>query len=325
MNIAELKTQIKSNELDNVYIFIGEEIYIRNVYIDNIADLGYLKQEMPTVADVFKKLGANKLINKPVLYVIRDDTDFIKQDIVVWQRLEALCTSGACKVILVYNTLDKRSKFYKHYGDTIVNFEKLSEPILIKYIQKDSDLDTAQAKDLIKRCSSNYTLCLLELDKLKMLAQVNNTTISKIYNKAVNDGVLIALPTAELQLYINAVLERDFAKAIEISKMLDEKTDPPLKVLAFLYNTFEALFSVVAYESGYSFKKNESGVNFWAVKNAEIFSFKWQIAEVRGVMDYIQSVESGIKMGIVFAETAMDNLAVLFMTIQLGLEIRNSK
>ena len=26
MNIAELKTQIKSNELDNVYIFIGEEI-----------------------------------------------------------------------------------------------------------------------------------------------------------------------------------------------------------------------------------------------------------------------------------------------------------
>lgn len=54
MNIAELKTQIKSNELDNVYIFIGEEIYIRNVYIDNIADLGYLKQEMPTVADVFK-------------------------------------------------------------------------------------------------------------------------------------------------------------------------------------------------------------------------------------------------------------------------------
>ena len=217
------------------------------------------------------------------------------------------------------------SKFYKHYEDTIVNFEKLSEPILIKYIQKDSDLDTAQAKDLIKRCSSNYTLCLLELDKLKMLAQVNNTTISKIYNKAVNDGVLIALPTAELQLYINAVLERDFAKAIEISKMLDEKTDPPLKVLAFLYNTFEALFSVVAYESGYSFKKNESGVNFWAVKNAEIFSFKWQIAEVRDVMDYIQSVESGIKMGIVFAETAMDNLAVLFMTIQLGLEIRNSK
>lgn len=38
-----------------------------------------------------------------------------------------------------------------------------------------------------------------------MLAQVNNTTISKLYNKAVNDGVLIALPTAELQLYINAV------------------------------------------------------------------------------------------------------------------------
>ena len=56
------------------------------------------------------------------------------------------------------------------------------------------------------------------------------------------------------------------------------------QVLAFLYNTFEALFSVVAYESGYSFKQNESGVNFWAVKNAEIFSFKWQIAEVRGVM-----------------------------------------
>ena len=42
MNIAELKTQIKSNELDNVYIFIGEEIYIRNVYIDNIAEVSIM-------------------------------------------------------------------------------------------------------------------------------------------------------------------------------------------------------------------------------------------------------------------------------------------
>ena len=42
MNIAELKTQIKLNELDNVYIFIGEEIYIRNVYIDNIAEVSIM-------------------------------------------------------------------------------------------------------------------------------------------------------------------------------------------------------------------------------------------------------------------------------------------
>ncbi len=63
--------------------------------------------------------------------------------------------------------------------------------------------------------------------------------------------------------------------------MLDEKTDPPLKVLDPFYTIlFELLLRCKGGESGYSFKKNESGVNFWAVKNAEIFSFKWQIAEV---------------------------------------------
>ena len=96
----------------------------------------------------------------------------------------------------------------------------------------------------------------------------------------------------------------------------DFTEEPPLKILAFLYNSFEALFAVVAYESGLSLKKNESGANFWAVKNAEIFGIKWQIKQVRDMMDFIQFLESGIKMGIVSADAAIPMLSATFIALQ---------
>lgn len=50
-------------------------------------------------------------------------------------------------------------------------------------------------------------------------------------------------------------MNKDFSLAIEISNDFDFTEEPPLKILAFLYNSFEALFAVVAYESGLSLKK----------------------------------------------------------------------
>ena len=89
MNIAELKKDMKANNLAGLYIFTGEEIYIRNLYIEQIVDLGFIWKELPTVAELFKSVGTTKLIQKPTLYVIRDDMDFIKQDSTVWDKLVA--------------------------------------------------------------------------------------------------------------------------------------------------------------------------------------------------------------------------------------------
>lgn len=316
MNIVELKKDMKANNLAGLYIFTGEEIYIRNLYIEQIVDLGFIWKELPTVAELFKSVGTTKLIQKPTLYVIRDDMDFIKQDSTVWDKLVAWVNNSVNKVILIYNNIDKRNKFFKTFEENTVKFEKLSETVLLKYVQKEADISRENALDLIHRCDSNFNLCLLELNKVIMFSLSNNISIDEAYKKCCADRVVLDLPKESLEKYIIAVMNKDFSLAIEISNDFDFTEEPPLKILAFLYNSFEALFAVVAYESGLSLKKNESGANFWAVKNAEIFGIKWQIKQVRDMMDFIQFLESGIKMGIVSADAAIPMLSATFIALQ---------
>lgn len=316
VNIVELKKDMKANNLAGLYIFTGEEIYIRNLYIEQIVDLGFIWKELPTVAELFKSVGTTKLIQKPTLYVIRDDMDFIKQDSTVWDKLVAWVNNSVNKVILIYNNIDKRNKFFKTFEENTVKFEKLSETVLLKYVQKEVDISRENALDLIHRCDSNFNLCLLELNKVIMFSLSNNISIDEAYKKCCADRVVLDLPKESLEKYITAVMNKDFSLAIEISNDFDFTEEPPLKILAFLYNSFEALFAVVAYESGLSLKKNESGANFWAVKNAEIFGIKWQIKQVRDMMDFIQFLESGIKMGIVSADAAIPMLSATFIALQ---------
>lgn len=316
MNIAELKKDMKANNLAGLYIFTGEEIYIRNLYIEQIVDLGFIWKELPTVAELFKSVGTTKLIQKPTLYVIRDDMDFIKQDSTVWDKLVAWVNNSVNKVILIYNNIDKRNKFFKTFEENTVKFEKLSETVLLKYVQKEADISRENALDLIHRCDSNFNLCLLELNKVIMFSLSNNISIDEAYRKCCADRIVLDLPKESLEKYITAVMNKDFSLAIEISNDFDFTEEPPLKILAFLYNSFEALFAVVAYESGLSLKKNESGANFWAVKNAEIFGMKWQIKQVRDMMDFIQFLESGIKMGVVSADAAIPMLSATFIALQ---------
>lgn len=316
MNIAELKKDMKANNLAGLYIFTGEEIYIRNLYIEQIVDLGFIWKELLTVAELFKSVGTTKLIQKPTLYVIRDDMDFIKQDSTVWDKLVAWVNNSVNKVILIYNNIDKRNKFFKTFEENTVKFEKLSETVLLKYVQKEADISRENALDLIHRCDSNFNLCLLELNKVIMFSLSNNISIDEAYRKCCADRIVLDLPKESLEKYITAVMNKDFSLAIEISNDFDFTEEPPLKILAFLYNSFEALFAVVAYESGLSLKKNESGANFWAVKNAEIFGMKWQIKQVRDMMDFIQFLESGIKMGMVSADAAIPMLSATFIALQ---------
>lgn len=316
MNIAELKKDMKANNLAGLYIFTGEEIYIRNLYIEQIVDLGFIWKELPNVAELFKSVGTTKLIQKPTLYVIRDDMDFIKQDSTVWDKLVAWVNNSVNKVILIYNNIDKRNKFFKTFEENTVKFEKLSETVLLKYLQKEADISRENALDLIHRCDSNFNLCLLELNKVIMFSLSNNISIDEAYRKCCADRIVLDLPKESLEKYITAVMNKDFSLAIEISNDFDFTEEPPLKILAFLYNSFEALFAVVAYESGLSLKKNESGANFWAVKNAEIFGMKWQIKQVRDMMDFIQFLESGIKMGMVSADAAIPMLSATFIALQ---------
>ena len=137
MNIQELQKQIIDKQLDNLYVFLGEEIAIQKIYINKIAEINKLEiQYIEEYKQIHNSLMVNDLFDIKKLYVILDDLDILKQEN-VWQEINP----NGNIIIFKYNNLDKRNKFYKQFENRIVEFNKLSDEVLVKYIQKELNQD----------------------------------------------------------------------------------------------------------------------------------------------------------------------------------------
>lgn len=162
MNIQELQKQIITKNLDNIYLFLGEEIAIQKIYINKMAEAKNLEvQYIEEYKQIHNRLNVNGLFGFKKLYVILDDLDILKQE-AVWDQIN---TNGNI-IIFKYNLLDKRGKFYKFFESHLVEFNKLSDEVLTKYIKKEIPLSDNNCKKLIDICNSSYNQILLEIDKV---------------------------------------------------------------------------------------------------------------------------------------------------------------
>ena len=158
MELGELKKQIKNGNFDPYYIFYGEEHYILKQYIKLIAEKSGLEiVYIDSLGEVFAKITQKSLLKCPYLYVIIDDKDFLTNE-KAWDALGDGRKLKDDKVIFYYTSVDKRIKFWKNFQVPGVEFKKLDETVLIKYIQKDLKFMTDDyCKMLIDVCEGDYS------------------------------------------------------------------------------------------------------------------------------------------------------------------------
>ena len=180
MQLPELQRQLVAKVVQPFYLFMGEEVGIMDIYIQKIAEVaGANLKRVDSLKDIFAGLQAHSFLSKPTCYVIRDDKDLLKQDESVWQGLRMGITQGKNIIILVYTSLDKRTKFYKMNENIITEFAKLSGEVLAKYAQKETGLNEKYGYDLAHRANLDYSQLMLECDKLKILSQVRGVHIDE--------------------------------------------------------------------------------------------------------------------------------------------------
>ena len=162
MNIQEFQKQIiDKNQIIYIY-FYGEEIAIQKIYINKITEIKNLEiQYIEEYKQIHNSLKVLDLFNIKKLYIILDDLDILKQED-VWQEIN----SNENIIIFKYNNSDKRNKFYKQFENRIVEFNKLSDEVLIKYIQQKIPLNNINCKKLIDIYNSSYNQILMEIDKI---------------------------------------------------------------------------------------------------------------------------------------------------------------
>lgn len=310
MKLHELQKQIVSKSLDKLYIFYGEEVGIMDVYLAKLysavsADV----VRVETVQEAYTKMGQKKLAGGPRCFVVRDDKEFFRND-KVWNKVFTQVSSSSDYLILIYSSMDKRSKFYKQNGDHLTEFEKLAPDMLAKYIQKELDgVDTATAVNLAQICECNYNRIMLECDKVKnYVSGQSDTSLSYAgaISKLLKDG-LIFQPIGDITFkFTDAILTRNLADTAEYLRKARLKGEPEIMVLSVLYNGFKQILMVQGLGADQSDAVKRTGLTAWQVKMAKDKQGHYTISELINALKVIRFAEKGIKTGQLDPEVSLE-------------------
>ena len=292
MEVQELKQMIKSADIPNFLIFIGDEWMVKKIYIEQISKVKKLGiKYIDAVSDIASSVGSKSLFNQNYLYVCTDDKEFMTEEKLQQKVIENLSDN---MLILQLTSVDKRLKFTKTYNNSIVEFKTLNEAVLKRYIQKEIDLNDAKCEQLMEICEYNYGRCLLEIDKIKRIMGESDTpNIS--FNLLLVDGTIHVPPKEALWDFIKAVLQNKPKLAFDLYADLKAVEAPTLSILSNLYNNTKQLLQVQTCTSKDIAKT--TGLTAWQIKNAKECVGRWRPGDLVYLMRLIQQTESSIKSG----------------------------
>ena len=297
MEVQELKQMIKSSDIPNFLIFIGDEWMVKKIYIEQISKVKKLGiKYIDAVSDIASSVGSKSLFNQNYLYVCTDDKEFMTEEKLQQKVIENLSDN---MLILELTSIDKRLKFTKTYNNSIVEFKTLNEAVLKRYIQKEIKLSDKYTELLMEICDYNYGHCLLEIDKIfrcKDFDIYEDDYMADIaFKKLLEDGTIYVPPKEALWDFIKAVLQNKPKLAFDLYADLKAVEAPTLSILSNLYNNTKQLLQVQTCQSKDIAKT--TGLTAWQIKNAKECVGRWRPGDLVYLMRLIQQTESGIKSG----------------------------
>lgn len=322
MKIHELQKQIVSKDLDKVYVFTGEEIGIMDIYLEKlyaVTNCDVVRSD--SVQEAYSKMTQRRISGAPRCFVVRDDKDFLKQD-KIWGIVFSLANKSPDYLILVYSSMDKRSKFYKQNTEMLTDFEKLSSDMLAKYISK--ELPGIQERDAIQLaeiCECNYSRILLECDKIRHYVEAAKKkvpfSIEMGYGGAlktlIEQGVIFQ-PIGDITFkFTDAILTRNYKDASRYLREARQKQEPEIMVLSILYNGFKQILMVQGLGRDQSEPAKRTGLTPWQVKMAKEKQGHYSISELIDALKIVRFVEKGIKTGQIDADVSLEYVIVNIM------------
>jgi DNA polymerase III delta subunit len=219
----------------------------------------------------------------------------------------------------VLTSVDKRTKYYKAYKDTIVEFEALNEAILKKYVKKEISLSDKNCSILIEICEHDYGRILLEIDKIKRYADIRyteyNGSIGNDFDSAfqdlVQDGTIYEPPYDAIFDLVDAILDRKVNKTFNLLQQSYAVGEATMVMLSVLYTNAKAVLQVQTYEGNNLSKA--IGLTGFQIKNAKAHVNKYSEEELIYIVQLVQKIESGIKTGRMEDEFAMQYLLTHIM------------
>ena len=308
MTVADLKAQMQYNTFDNFRIFAGEEYMVQKIYIRQIAKVRNLTiKYVDAVSEIFKRLGTLSMLGEKFLYVVREDKEFMQDEIYIAETVNRL----ADDMLILLCMPDKRLKFYKGHKDTIIEFEALNGAVLKRHIQKEIDLNDSNCDLLMEICEYNYGRCLLEIDKIwKYYNSTQWKSLDDCFKKLVTEGTIYTPPKDAIFDFVKAILQGRPKLAYQLLQDCKAIQEPTLVLLSVLYQNTRAVLQVQTCTSG-NIEKS-TGLTGWQIRNAKECINVFSEEDLMYLLKLIQGTEQRIKQGLIEDEIGIDYVLAKF-------------
>ena len=301
MDISVLKQQIKNNQIDDFYIFTGDEWAVQKIYIQKIAECKNLEiKYIDSIKDIYSSLINPRFIDKNYCYVVRDDKDILEEDKLQQQLLNGLLKKNV--LILLLTHLDRRIKVFKVFDSKYIDFPKMSVETLKKYVKNEINLSNKNCERLINICEQDYGRILLEIDKIKNIAG----NPDDIFKQLVEDGTIYVPPLDAVFDLVDAILKRNYGLVFELLQDCYDIGEANLVVLSNLYNATKQLLQVQNCD-GKDIMET-CGITYPQMQAALSRKGKYSTGELINDLKLIRDVEKGIKIG-----NIEDNISVEYV------------
>lgn len=287
MTLKELNDNIVNKKETNLYIFVGTEVYVMDTYINKICEVFNYK----------KILGPYKTSFDPnIIYIDRNNNDILKNQ-KCWNTLKNK------KTILCFDSIDKRSSFFKTFEDKIVFFNKLPLDILMSYISQKSTISPEFAKILVECCNYDYSTILYELDKIQSYSKIKNYTENSAIIEFFEQEQLITQDDVESLKFASFLVSADVKNVYNMIDLF--KQDDVILLLSTCYTLFKNLYLIQSYTGTANKTCEATGLNYYQVKNLEGCKNIYTTSELLNAIKLFQNTIASIKRGTIGTDYAI--------------------
>lgn len=293
----ELKREIAQGSIGNLYVFHGEEVYLREYYLGKMKgklltggldDFNFhtLAAKDFSIHRLQELVDAMPMMSERTLVVV-SDYDIYKGDREAMGALLSDLPDYVC-MVFVYDLIeykaDNRSKLARMVKELgkVVDFARQDQGDLTDWIARrfrslGHDISTDDARYLIFLCGDLMTGLISEIGKIGSYAREKRVTRRDI------DAVATPLLDAVVFQLTDAIAAGDFDKAFSVLGDLLHMQEPPIKLLAVLGRQLRQLYTArLAIENG---KGSRWLMELWGlrssypaeklVQSARKFSLPW--------------------------------------------------
>lgn len=253
--LKNLKKQMTDGEYKNLYVFFGEEDFLKDYYFklfrdkvveDSFREFNYVvfEGEKLNFEEITLALETPPMMAEKKMVAFKYSGIFLKSNEETKSYWTKVFSKIDSSVIIVFyeENVDKRSALYKaaDKAGEMVECAPLEMGELLNWIGRGcrgagKTIGQREAQYLVRSCDGGMSNIKRELEKLFAYCE-DKITISDI------DKIVTKMPQSRVFDMVNAMMKKDAATVFERLEELKMLKESPFMILAMLYNNFEKIF-----------------------------------------------------------------------------------